>query len=129
MVNLTSGWRKPGPFFPKTAFFYDFQERVGGPPPPPVVLRLIWKTFIWSSTSNHKTAYATLKTQVWQPMQCNDSCDYVLSSIKLLTEHHQIKYLWFWNNLQNSVLCLKSHKFIKIMQNLLRFEYTFHWFV
>ena len=44
-------------------------ENFGALWPPPVVVRLIWKTSIQSKTSNHRTAYATGKTQVWQPMQ------------------------------------------------------------
>ena len=35
MVNLTSGWTKSGPFFPKPGHFFYFQERVGEPPHPP----------------------------------------------------------------------------------------------
>ena len=71
MVNLISGWTKSGSFFPKPGHcFLNCQERVDGPPhPPPLVKGLIWKTFVWSSTSNHKTAYATVKAQVWQLMQ------------------------------------------------------------
>ena len=43
--------------------FFNFQERVGGLPIPPSRVPDM-KDFIWSSTSNHKTAYATVKALV-----------------------------------------------------------------
>ena len=45
--NSTQRWIKPGPFFPKSGHFFDFQKRAEEASPPPLVARLKSSTRIY----------------------------------------------------------------------------------
>ena len=125
MINLTSGWTKSGPFFQNQGIFLNSQKRVGlaSPSAPP------------SYTPDVKDFYSRIMEQYFSSQ--NSICNCKSAAVTTYAMIHMRMALKCLNalrfkvhyvaKLKNPVLRLKWHKFIKIIQVLLRFKYNFHW--
>ena len=71
MKNLNQIWTQPGPFFPKSGHFFDFQKWQGRPPPSPLVERLwVWLNmyqyqYLWRCFNIFENTWINCSDYTW----------------------------------------------------------------